>query len=46
VASIFNITGANATQTQTIAADGLYHITVNMNGPAGFGAPKHASLFT
>ena len=45
VASIFNITGANATQTQTIATDGLYHIMVNMNGPAGFGTPKRVVIY-
>jgi hypothetical protein len=45
VASIFNITGANATQTQTINTDGLYHIMVNMNGPAGFGTPKRVAVY-
>lgn len=43
--NIFNITGASAAQTQTINTDGLYHIMVNMDGPAGFGTPKRVAVY-
>jgi len=43
--SIFNLTGANAAQTQTINTDGLYHIMVNMSGPAAFGTPKRVIVY-
>ena len=39
--NIFNITGANAAQSQTINTDGLYHIMVNILGPTPYGQPKY-----
>ena len=41
----FNITGANAAQTQTINTDGLYHIMVNMSGPTAYGHVKHVVIY-
>lgn len=41
----FNITGANATQTQTINTDGLYHVMVNMAGPTPYGQPKYVVIY-
>jgi len=41
----FNITGANAAQTQTINTDGLYHIMVKMLGPSPYGQPKNVIVY-
>jgi hypothetical protein len=41
----FNITGANAAQTQTINTDGLYHVMVNVLAPTPFGQPKHVIIY-
>jgi hypothetical protein len=41
----YNITGADAAQTQTINTDGLYHVMVNMLGPTPFGQPKYVIIY-
>lgn len=42
---VFNITGANAAQTQTINTDGLYHIMITMSGPSPYGQPKYVYIY-
>ena len=41
----YNITGADAAQTQTINTDGLYHVMVNMLGPTPYGQPKYVIIY-